>query len=141
MANFEHLSKLQLSENTTVDFPLNGLKGSPSLKLAPATADNKPFFNEVLRLARARKNSKTKSLSYELIQEGRDKDKALFAKYVVKGWEGVRDSEGNDVPFSTANAQAFLEALPDWIFDEVRAFAGVPENFVEDTIDEDSIKN
>lgn len=141
MANFEHLSKLQLSENTTVDYPLNSLKGCPTLKLAPATADNKPFFNEVLRLARTNKNPKAKSLNNELIQEGRDKDKDLFAKHVIKGWEGVKDSDGKDVPFTAVNAKAFLDALPDWIFDGVRSFAGVPENFVEDSSDEDNLKN
>lgn len=141
MANFEHLSKLQLSENITVDYPLNNLKGTPTLKLAPATADNKPFFNEVLRLARTHKTPKAKTVSYDLVQEGREKDKDLFAKYVIKGWSGIKDSEGKDVPFSLANVQSFLAALPDWIFDEVRTFAGVPENFVDDSSEEDQVKN
>lgn len=141
MANFEHLSKLQLSENITVDYPLNGLRGTPTLKLAPATADNKPFFNEVLRLARTNKTPKAKNISYDLVQEGREKDKSLFAKYVLKGWSGIKDSEGKEVPFTVANAQAFLSALPDWIFDEVRTFAGIPENFVDDTPEDEEIKN
>ncbi len=141
MANFEHLSKLQLSENITVDYPLNNLKGTPTLKLAPATADNKPFFNEVLRLARTNKTPKAKTVSYDLVQEGREKDKDLFAKYVIKGWSGIKDSEGREVPFSLANVQSFLTALPDWIFDEVRTFAGIPENFVDDSSEEDQVKN
>lgn len=141
MANFEHLSKLDISEDVTVDYPLNNLKGTPTLKLAPATADNKPFFNEVLRLSRVNKTPKAKSVSYDLVQSGRDRDRELFAKHVIKGWAGVIDSDGKEVPFSLSNVQSFLTALPDWIFDEIRDFSGVPENFIEDSPEEDNIKN
>ena len=71
-----------------------------------------------------------------MIASNRQEDKRLFSQYVVKGWSGVKECTGEVVPYSKENVSEFLEALPSWIFDELRVFCTTPGNFLEEGVSE-----
>lgn len=37
----------------------------------------------------------------------------VFAKHLIKGWQGVTDINGEELPFTTENAVKLLKDLPD----------------------------
>lgn len=135
MSNFSHLRALEVRDKTA-RCTIYQIKGEPVLVVRPATEANKPYFNAVLK--RTRKNVRAVqagAISQAMIAENRSEDRELFPKHVVVGWEGVSDSHGAAVPFSEEACAEFLEALPDWLFDEVRNFAGNSANFTDGVVD------
>jgi hypothetical protein len=64
------------------------------------------------------------------VTENRNEDRELFPIHVIAGWEGIEDCQGNEVPFNRDNVKEFVEALPDWIFDQIRLHASMPERFL-----------
>lgn len=108
------------------------VEGHPFLLLKPALSVNKPYFNGLLK--RSRKNArKIQALQFDeaFIEENRADDRILYAAHVVDTWGNIVDDDGEVVSFSNEKALEFLNALPDWIFDDVRAFAREPQNFVQ----------
>lgn len=140
MADFSQLSRLDIGVAETVDYTLYQIEGEPTLQLAPATEANKPYFNAVLR--RSRKNVRALnagSITTGMIASNREEDRLLYVAHIVKGWNDVTDAKGKEVPFSADNARDFLNALPNWIFDDLRTFAGNPANFLDDGITEAAV--
>lgn len=139
MSKFSHLKKLDVDSTKTVPYEILQIVDKPVLQLAPATEVNKNYFNALLR--RARKTTKqvqAGAITANLIDSNRNEDKELYAQYIIKGWSGVKDDQGNDVPFSQADCLDFLKAIDNYIFDPIREFASNPLNFVEDMIDVDA---
>ena len=136
MANFNHLKALDVKDKTA-EMTIYQIEGNPVLVMRPATEANKPYFNAVLK--RSRKSVRALQaggVSAAIISENRAEDRELFPQHVVVGWRGVKDVDGNEVPFDKTACAEFLEALPDWLFDEVRTFAGVSSNYTsEEPID------
>jgi hypothetical protein len=85
------------------------------------------------------RKAKSGILSPKMLEEIRDRDRALFPKHVITGWENVRDVDGADVTFSLAACKEFIEALPPDMFDEVREFAGDLVNFRADVVDPEEV--
>ena len=77
----------------------------------------------------------------EMIEENRSEDRTLYPEHVIVGWEDVVNAQGEEVKFSKDAAKSFVAALPDWLFDNVRMFAGQPANFVESIDAEATGKN
>lgn len=130
MTDFGHLKKYDVSENKAV-YSLYQIAGDVKLHVLHAGETNVPYFNEVLR--RQAKNARIVSagrLNQQFLAANRNEDRELFAKHILVGWENVCDTSGTEVPFSCENARDFLNALPDWIFDEVRTFAANATNFM-----------
>jgi hypothetical protein len=67
-----------------------------------------------------------------MIADSLDLDREFFPLYVISGWKGVVDLEGEEVPFSPEVCAEFLAALPDWIVQELSVFAGRAHNFLPD---------
>lgn len=133
--DFSHLKALDV-RGKTAEFTLYAVANEPFLVLRPATEANKPYFNAVLK--RTRKTVrvlKTGTISQAMLDENREEDRELFPKFVVTGWGRVIDRDGNEVAFCEEACAEFLQALPDWLFDEVRNFAGNSANFTGDLID------
>lgn len=129
--DFSHLKKHEVTDKT-MEYPLFQIAGDPvpTLILKPATEANKPYFNAVLK--RSKKNIRalqSGSITSKIMDEGRDEDRELYPKFVVVDWKNVCDANGEDVPFSGEHCEEFLRCLPDWIFDDIRKFAGQPTNF------------
>ncbi|KFH18436.1 hypothetical protein ELZ19_06675 [Brucella abortus] len=142
MSNFSHLKSLDVQGTATAEMQLHALEGEPTLTLAPALESNKPFFNASLKASRKNMRAiRNGNVTGGLLEETRDEDRRLYAQHIVRGWKGVRNSAGKDVPFSRELCAEFLEALPNWLFDEIREFAGTPANFIGDggTVDTETV--
>jgi hypothetical protein len=71
-------------------------------------------------------------MNASILKENREEDRELYPLYIIKGWQGMLDGDtGEEVKFSKTEAAAFLEALPDWLFDDIRNFCGNPGSFTE----------
>lgn len=134
VSDFSHLQKLRVNKVATAEYELVELEGNPVLVGVFAGEGNKKFYNAILkrtnRNARIR-GTKSKNLGRD-VKDNREHDRELFPECVLKSWNRVLDSSGQEATFSQANCEAFLDALPDYIFDDLRAFFSNPVNFVED---------
>lgn len=132
MADFSHLSALEVARDKTARLTLhqitvNGV--SPTLILKPATEANKPYFNALLKSAG--RTIRSGVISAGVIEENREEDRDLFPKFVVDGWEDMVDATGKEAKCDKETAKQFLDALPDWLFDEVRNFASNTANYAD----------
>lgn len=134
MTNFSHLKNLDVT-NKTAEYPIVQIAGEPTLILKPATEVNKPYFNSVLRRSRRTMQAAKSGFSAKMINENREEDRSLYPKHVVEDWKDVVDNKGKSVKFTPQVCEEFLTALPDWIFDDIRAFCGESANFTGEPID------
>jgi hypothetical protein len=140
--DFSHLKKLDVVDKTA-RFTIAQMASEPVLIMKPGTEANKLYFNAILKRSRSSMAAiRRGTVTERQIAESREKDRQLFPKFVVVGWENVTDREGNQVPFTPDNCEQFLRALPDWIFDDIRNFAADNANFFGEPIDiEETAKN
>jgi hypothetical protein len=136
MADFSHLKALDVNAGMTAEYTLHQITvngKSPTLIVAPATDVNKPYFNALLkRSGKAARQVKAGKMTADLIDTNRDEDKELYPKHVVKGWRDMVDVEtGGDLVFTPADCVSFLDALPNWIFDDCRTFCVEITNYTE----------
>lgn len=132
--DFSHLfGGLEVQKNKTVEYEVAEIVGSPVLVMVHAGEGNKPYFNAISARAskQARRYRSGRRLG-EAFEENREHDRELFPKFVIKGWRGIVDHDGNEVPFSVAACASFIEKMPGWLFDRIRNFAADPESFIED---------
>jgi len=134
MTDFGHLNSYDISQESTAEFTLHMIEQDPEpvLIVAPANRSNRPYFNALLN--RSKKYARALAagnITAKLADDVRDVHKELFPKFVLRGWKHVKDAQGNDVEFTEAHCEQFLQALPDWIFGELRDFCEQPLNFVE----------
>ena len=59
-----------------------------------------------------------------------ERDVELYPKHIITGWEDVIDEDGNPVSFSEKECREFLQALPRWVFTDVRIWFSSAANFV-----------
>lgn len=135
--NYEHL---RVDRNRTARFTLGGtgVDGAPDVVLVckPATEDNKAYTNARLKSAQGMVRGATNAgVTPEMLEESRDRERKLYADHVIKGWENVVDASGAPVPCDGKLVLEFLEALPGWLFDDVRGFCRHPNNFFPDRPD------
>jgi len=145
MADFGHLKQLEVSNENTAEYTIHQIAvngKTPTLILAPATEANKGYFNNLLKRAgKSARQVKAGMINLGLVEENREEDKELYPEYVIRGWKDVLDVDGSDVKFSKKEAQQFINLLPNWIFDDIRNFAGNPGSFAEILDIEISAKN
>jgi len=110
----------------------NGEQGSPVLMVRPATEANEAYYNDWLRRIAERRTSgkRAKEASKDLTRASREEDRELIGLHCLTGWSNVLDVNGKQVEFTPENGMAFLKALPDWIFDDLRTWAMNPASFV-----------
>lgn len=145
-ANFSNLSKMNVSAEKIVEYPLYQIDGvgdeTPVLLLKPANESNKPYYNDLLRKSRSKMSAiSSKKITANTVKQNRDEDRALFADHVIAGWRSIPDADGNAVEFSKENAKAFFESIPSWIFDDIRVFAQDMTNYIDSADGEDTAKN
>ncbi len=131
MTDFSHLKKLDVTEEKTVEYPIYQINGEPTLILKPATEANKPYFNAVLKRSKRNIRAVKGGINRKIIDDNRDEDKELYPKYVIAGWYDQIDAKGKKVEFSVKNCTDFIKALPNWIFDDIRAYASESSNYFE----------
>jgi hypothetical protein len=141
MPSFGNLSKLRVKQGVTAEFTLYMLSPPSVLVVRPADETNKEYLTASLKNSRERaRMAQRTGVTPGLIEANRNRDRVNYAAHVVTDWRSVTDDAGKDVPFTKDNCREFLEALPDWIFDEVREFCQAPSNFTE-TPDEEDLGN
>lgn len=133
MSDFSYLKKHEVTPDHVARFTLWQLEGHPWLGVKPATQVNRRYFNASLkenaRLANALRSGR--QFDAAMVDETRAVDRTLYPLHVVVGWGNVIGTDGEPVSFSSEECAAFLSALPDYLFDEVRAFAANINNFVD----------
>jgi hypothetical protein len=113
------------------------LEGEPVLIGKFAGEANRPYFSSLLkRSARSARRLRAGKLSVRELEDNREHDRELFPKFILTSWEGFKDSEGNDALFNIANVSALVNALPEWMFDDVRNHFSNPLSFIESFDDE-----
>lgn len=58
----------------------------------------------------------------------------VFAKHLIKGWQGITDINGNELPFTTENAIKLLSDLPD-LTDQLLNFSLTRSNYPLDGVE------
>lgn len=142
MSRFSRFKKSEVDPDRVVKYVLVQLDGEPVLHLKPGTQANKKYFKALLNSA-ATQSRKSQATTMKTVEVNREEDRELYPGCVVVGWEKVLDDQGQAVEFSIEDCRDFLKALPDWVFDDVRNFAGNPANFVDIPEDyaEEALKN
>lgn len=144
--DFGNYSAKKVQADKTQLFTFHDLEGTPTLQVKPATKHNRAYSGAAKRatpkLKRIQREGGTSSedRAIELLAE-------LFSQHVVVDWPTPPvDSAGKPVPFSPENCQGFLQAIPDYMFDDPSGsypslvrFASNPLNF-SDGYDEDEEK-
>ena len=134
MSKFEYMRDFEVKDKTA-RFTLHAISvgdKSPTLIVKPASEANKPYFNALLKRAHTyAAQMQANKLTDSMVAENRDEDRDLYAKYVLADWENVVDADGAEVKFSSEAAGDFVGALPNWVFDDLRAFCARPVNFVD----------
>lgn len=144
MANFTHLKKYKVTADDVVDYEMPELGKKAVLQLRSATEGNPGYMNGLLRLTgntNGARRQKNKSIDAETLGEARVHDRELYPVNVIVGWKNVPDDKGKNVKFSVKEAAELIEQLPDYLFDDMRAFANAPENFVAVIDSEEKGKN
>jgi len=143
MSDFSYLKAYEVKAGQRAWFTFHEVEGKPALECFPATEENKSYYNALLsrsrKMARAARRGQ---MTAKMLQENRAEDLELYPKHVLTGQWRVRDAGGNEVPFSPEDAEAFLRALPGWLFDRLRTWCADPGTWVaSDDIDEDDIED
>ena len=136
--SFEHLKKLQPSATDTIEYVFYDIDGEPTINVLPATEANKSYHNALLRKnAKNARRLRAGKLTPQMLSETRNDDRELYARYVAKSWTGILHSDGTEATFTAAECLAFFEALPNWVFDDLRMFCADPVNFLDDAVSHD----
>ena len=143
MANFTHLKAQAVTADNVVDYEMPELGLKAVLQLRSANEGNIGYMNDLLRLTGQTKGARRRKvvIDAKAMGEMREHDQELFPKHVIVGWKHVPDNEGKDVQFTVAEAVDLVAQLPDYLFDEMRAFANDPVNFVAVIDSEEKGKN
>jgi len=140
---FAHLAKFHLKAGATAVFEVqefdtpDGTLGSdglpmrhPRITCLPATEENKPYWTKLVKRASKNAGRGRGRDPQELLKENREEDLGLFPLFVVVGWDGVFDTEGKAVPFSSKDALEYFKAWPNYVFDRLRGWASEQTNFL-----------
>lgn len=143
MANFTHLKALQVTADNVVDYEMPELGPKAVLQLRSANEGNSGYMNDLLRLTGQSKGARRRKVTIDAkaMGEMREHDKELYPNHVIVGWSGVLDDDKKEVKFKVSEAADLVSQLPDYLFDEMRAFANDPLNFVAVIDSEEKGKN
>lgn len=141
MADFSHLKKLEITEESTAEYVFEDIPGEPSIIFAPMTDQNPEYLNARVRIAvdraerdqgKTRSKKRAEILSSDRLKDDRDIDRELMAKTCARGWGNPPvDVNGETPEFSPENCHDFLKAVPDWLIDPCRSFVANIYNFVD----------
>lgn len=131
MPDFSHLKALEQKGDASFPYKMEQIEGAPTIWFRPATDANKDFLNETLRRAneRAGRSRRGARITPDSLEASRAEDKEVIAKTCAVAWD-VKDAKGKAVEFNETNCLEFFQALPDWLFDEIRGWVTNPTNFL-----------
>lgn len=143
MTDFNHLEAMKPQADKTAEYLISQIENAPTLVVRHAGEPNKRYWNALIKAQTSRPRAAGRRNVAQIdraFKQQREDDRRLYATHVVVGWRGVTDRSGAEVSFSVEACLAFLEALPDWLFEDIRNFAQNPEHFTEMVDGEDAAK-
>ena len=146
--SFNRVKKLRIAPEQTSPCDVPELGPDAVLHLAYAGEVNKEYFNArfgegiaAAEKAAERPSRARKALKEIVKKEGntkaaRERDRTLFAQYIVKGWTDVLDDDDAKPPYTVEDMQTIIDDLcsdPSTvpIFDRIRGHANDPLNYRE----------
>lgn len=139
MAKFGHLAKYDPKGRTsTITLPIvaelaDGTRPNAKLHVRHAGESNNAWRNAVnkhnAKTGLARRAAMRTDDTGEI---ARRRDLDLYPIHIVTGWDDVYDEDGAPVPFSQDACREFLDAIPNWIFDDIRMHCVQAINFLDD---------
>ncbi len=129
---FNYLDKLKPQETARHTF--FDIVGEPTLVVKGANESNPRYFDAFLkRNVKNARRVRAGKLTRQLMDATREDDRELYARLVVVGWEGVKNDDGVDVPYSIDACHELISKLPVYMFDALRTFCQdvtncLPEN-------------
>lgn len=133
MAKFDHLKSREIA-GKSVWLQIPQVSEGACLQVFPATDVNKAYQNAMLKRATNRiRGVAGRGVAQVNAEQSRQDDRELYPLHVITGWAGIFDVDGNVVEFSPQEAMEFCAQLPAWIFDRIRLFCMVAENFLGGT--------
>lgn len=133
---FDQFKKLEVRPDATCWMDLPEVTPDARLLLKPAIESNHEYYNEFLKKTgkKSRRSLAKATVASLDVKQARDDDRALFPNRVIVGWEGMQDSDNDnaDIPFTPELCIEFCQKLPSWIFDRLRLYAALPENFLDE---------
>lgn len=133
--SFNHIKKLAVPKTAKTEFTFYQIQGRPTLTVRPSGEVNPQYMNAMFKKSKGvARRLRSGEMSVDLLEETRDIDLQLYPQFVVLSWdeESVRDDQDEPAAFTPENVAAFLRALPDDLFDELRAHCGDLSNFRDD---------
>jgi len=134
---FEFLHKYEIPKDITAKFkiPFIGKDLNFVLIVRPAIAEhNSAYLNEIDRVTIKRLkdvDGKTSDRGpFQIKVEEHRNLIPIYAKTIVVGWEGVHDTDGNEVPFTAQHAQELLQQVPTDAYKLLVRFCESRENFL-----------
>ena len=141
MSKFDHIDGQRLTKDRTADWVCPRTYGGelPILTVRPVAPTLNPAYTNAF--VRTMGGAKALGAMQQRQMAARDyskmgnrtraADRELYPKHVVVGWSGVVDKHGQEVPFTEEDCGDFLAHIDDYVFDELRGFCLLPENFVD----------
>jgi len=122
-------------EGVTLEFGLNS-RGEPIVFKVAREGGRNTAYNKVAEV-------KFKPVRRQILHNNLDPQvldsmlAEVYAKVVVKGWEGVEDENNNPLPFNEENCLKILTDLPV-VFDAIKECARDYSQFLLEELDEDA---
>ena len=145
---FNQLAKHRVNTSKLPTFDLPEIGEGAGIIVAMAGESNVDYFRAVLKQTPSDKGSRKKKknevveISPAEVKKQRGIDRNMFGKHVVKGFTKIIDDKAVTVVFNEENAITLMNALPDWLFDELRTYCTNVSNFTDFEIDVDEkVKN
>lgn len=144
--SFDRVKKLRITPDQTSPCDVPELGPDAVLHLAYAGEVNKEYFNArfgegIAAAAKAaeRPSQARKAIKKIVKKEGdskaaRERDRTLYAQYVIKGWDDVLDDNDETPPYTVEDMQTIIDNLcsdPSTvpIFDRIRGHANDALNY------------
>lgn len=114
------------AEGVEVTFPPNADGTVPTFLIAATSKSNQKYAKALEQATKPyrRNMDAMKPETAEALY------KDVFVKTVLKGWKNVQDRDGNELPYSQANALKLFEDLPR-LYDDLNSRAGSIDLFRE----------
>lgn len=113
---------------------LENFPGGRAFRVKRAGGSNRQYAKRLTAAIKPYRNSRTGIEGIDPAVQDRIM-RHVYAQTVVVDWRGIDDVEGDPVPFSPANVEAFFEAFPE-IFRDVMTLAGEATMFSERRVQE-----
>jgi len=134
---FDYLKKLDPAQRT-VSLPMPEITPDAKLIVSYAGKGNTGYQNAVLKAATTRARQVQRgagAITAEMLEQSHQDDIQNYARFIIKGWEGILDDENEPVPFTRSNCLELLKVLPDHLFQIITRFCSNPSNFTEEADD------